>query len=59
MKMISEIFIKQKTWFNFVSFFTEQSLELKKRDYVKISLYKSRDEQWANKYEQNILMNNN
>mgnify|MGYP007022702247 CR=1 FL=1 len=26
MKMISELFIKQKTWFNFVSFLTEQSL---------------------------------
>ena len=26
MKMISELFIKQKTWFNFVSFLNEQSL---------------------------------
>ena len=26
MKMISELFIKQKTWLNFVSFLTEQSL---------------------------------
>ena len=26
MKMISELFIKQKTWFNFVSFLTEQTL---------------------------------
>ena len=26
MKMIFELFIKQKTWFNFVSFLTEQTL---------------------------------
>ena len=26
MKMISELFIKQKTWYNFVSFLTEQTL---------------------------------
>ena len=26
MKMISELFIKQKTWFNFVSFSTEHTL---------------------------------
>ena len=27
MKMISELFIRQKTWFNFVSFLTEQTLD--------------------------------
>ena len=37
MKIISELFIKQKTWFNFVSFLTQQSLvksQLKGREGV-------------------------
>ena len=40
MKMISELFIKQKIWFNFVSFLTEQSLdEHKKRDDLPKPIY--------------------
>ena len=44
MKMIFELFIKQKTWFKFVSFLTEQTLQ---KNIVKMSyLAQKRPNSW-------------